>query len=228
MKRYLAAVLLAALALSLPSSLQAQSQEDRGYGLIADPFTFGDPGPDGIELAFLFWYGCPTCRAIDKNVKLFLESLGPDVKVRRLPAVYKQNIPWMTHGRLFFALEALGREEELHSAVFEAVQNRTDGGHGAGLLDLAEIESFVRSKGIDPEEFKKAWNSPETDLNLERAAAFLDNSKMDGVPGMIIGGRYQFMIGPEGEKKFYQTAEELIGLERERLAKKSPPPVPGP
>ena len=131
----------------------------------------------------------------------------------------------MAHGRLFFTLEALGKENELHQAVFEEIQGPTaaqDHTHSeGGLFDLASILRFAEAHGISRADFQNAWNSPEVSENIERALAFTNNLNIKSVPALAVNGRYSFAISRKGEGFFLATAEYLIKKEQAEAAAKS-------
>jgi thiol:disulfide interchange protein DsbA len=178
---------------------------------------YPDPADD-VELVFVFWYACGACRAMDPVFKQYAAIHSDGVKIRTLPALYDKNEFWMMHGRLYFALEQLGKEEELHQAIFEEIQGESPSGahshENERLSSLPSIISFVESKGISKEDFQKAWDSPEVQANIDRGLAFIQNVGIEGVPAMAIDGRYSFSISRKGPGFFLATADFLIAKEK--------------
>ncbi|MDR1165224.1 MAG: thiol:disulfide interchange protein DsbA/DsbL [Deltaproteobacteria bacterium] len=172
-----------------------------------------------LELVYIFWYGCGTCRRLDPLVSQFFKTLAPDVKFTSVPALFAPNATWMAHGKLFFALEYLGKEKALHAKVFAAVQDNLDStGHGGGLTTFPEQLAFAKENGIAEADFAAAYNSPEVERRIQAVLAFVDNLDIDSVPAMGVGGRYSFSISRAGAGRFFQTAEALLEAERARLA----------
>jgi thiol:disulfide interchange protein DsbA len=203
---------------------QAPIVEGRDYNAVGTPLKL-TPDEEGkpLELVYIFWFGCGTCRRIDPAVTQFFSTLPEDVRAFRIPAMYEPNATWMIHARLFYTLDQLEREQGLHGALFAEVQDNggTDPGTGhplAGLTDLESMIRFAESRGIAREEFEAAWNSPETMERYRKALAYIDNLNLDSVPAMGVNGRYGFPIGRGGPGRFFATAQKLLDDERARLA----------
>ncbi|MDR2443149.1 MAG: thiol:disulfide interchange protein DsbA/DsbL [Deltaproteobacteria bacterium] len=171
---------------------------------------------DKIEVVYLFWYGCGHCRQTDAATTMFLNSLPSDVRVERIHVLFDGASYWRAHGRLFYTLDQLGVEKTLHSKIFETIfQNARAQGGALSLITPQSQETFAAANGIARAAFKAAFDSPDVIGRMERVIAFTDNSGIDAVPGFIINGRYQYTYF--GGPAFYQQAEMLINLERERL-----------
>jgi thiol:disulfide interchange protein DsbA len=179
-----------------------------------------DESDDKIELAYFFWYGCPSCYKTDPATSMFLGSLPDDVRVVRLHAMFDRPPYWRIHGKLFYVLDHLGEEAGLHQRIFETIQTTAPsaGGHyPQGLMTPEAQETFAAANGISRAAFKTAYDSPEVKGRMERVISFMDNVGLDGVPAFVINGRYQYSFFPG--PGFYQQAEKLIGMERQRLAR---------
>ena len=179
-----------------------------------------DESDDKIEIVYFFWYGCPSCYKTDPSTSMFLSSLPDDVRVVKTHAMFDAPPFWRQHGRLYFVLDELGVEKDLHTAIFETIQNRTPGAGGhytQGLLTPESQESFAAAHGVSRAAFQAAYNSPDVKGRIERVISFMENANLDGVPAFVINGRYQYSFFPG--PGFYQQADELIAMERARLDK---------
>ena len=58
--------------------------------------------PDKIEVAEVFWYGCPHCYSFEPYLKSWKKTLGPDVNLVQLPVMW--NPTNEIHARLFLSL----------------------------------------------------------------------------------------------------------------------------
>jgi thiol:disulfide interchange protein DsbA len=195
----------------------------RDYKELARPRRL-DPEPaDQVELVYVFWFGCGACRLMDPVISQYELSKPEGVRITRIPALYEPNEYWMTHGRLFYALDALGKERELHQAVFEAIQGREDSqdhSHAeGGLIDIASIVAFAESHGIAKADFMKAWDSPEVKAKMDDSLAFITAMRIDSTPSMAVNGRYSFSLTRKGTNFFLATAEFLAAKERARAGK---------
>jgi thiol:disulfide interchange protein DsbA len=186
---------------------------------------FEDP-LGSIELTYIFSFGCGTCRKIDPTISQYQMSLPEGVVFRRIPSLYVKNEFWMAYGRLFFALEALGKEKELHQAIFAAIQGdlESDGHtHGSGsLFELPSILAFVEGHGISKDDFMAAWESKEVKDNMDRTLAFLERMNINSVPAMAVNGRYSVIFPSRGPGFFLATAEYLVNKEKAEAAAAAP------
>ena len=66
--------------------------------------------PGKIEVVEFFWYGCPHCYTFEPVLEAWVKQLPPDVAFRRVHVGFRANIK--LHQRLFYALEAMGRNPE--------------------------------------------------------------------------------------------------------------------
>ncbi|MDR0354480.1 MAG: thiol:disulfide interchange protein DsbA/DsbL [Deltaproteobacteria bacterium] len=201
-----------------PQTSALPGEDQAELKAILKPARF-DESDDKIELVVFFWYGCGSCRATDDTTDMFIDSLPPDVRALKLPALFGNRTEWQAHGKLFMVLEALGAEEKLRKLTFDTVQNvNNPSARGYSLLTREAQEAFVVSQGISKEDFNAAYDSAAVNDKMARVKAFLDNSELDAVPGMVVNGRYSFSFIPG--PAYYQLAERLINQEKERLAGK--------
>jgi len=79
--------------------------EGRHYVAINPPLP-GTPGK--IEVVEFFWYGCPHCFAFEPAIEAWTKNLPTDVVFRKAHVAFRANVK--IHQRMFYALEALGKE----------------------------------------------------------------------------------------------------------------------
>jgi thiol:disulfide interchange protein DsbA len=190
-------------------------EEQENYRPLLQPIRY-DETDDKIELAYIFWYGCPHCFDSDPSTSMFLGSLPADVRVVRLPQIAGGRFS-QTHGRLALTLEELGVEAKARQAAFNAVlQTNNPNRRGYGLLSRESQETFSVSQGVKRADFNAAYDSPAVKAKEERITSFLRAISLHVVPAMTINGR--FVITYYSGPGYYQLAEKLINFERERLA----------
>ena len=79
-------------------------------------------GADKIEVAEIFWYGCPHCYSFEPAINSWAEKAPANARFIRIPAVW--NPLARLHGRLYYTEEVLARNGKLadvkafHTAVF--------------------------------------------------------------------------------------------------------------
>lgn len=172
--------------------------------------------PGKIEVVEFFWYGCPHCFAFDPVLEAWVKTLPADVAFRRVHVGFNAMIK--LHQKLFFALEAMGKEAEVHMAVFNAFhRDRLD------LSTEASVMAMVGKIGVDLVKFKAAFNSFGVQSKCLQAVKLSENFRIDGVPALGIGGRFltsPSMAGQRGEpeialgNKAVAVADYLIKLAR--------------
>ena len=174
--------------------------------------------PGKIELIEFFWYGCPHCFVFDPTLNQWLHTLPADVSFRRLHVGFNGVIK--LHQRLFFALEAMGKEAEVHARVFNAfhIERRE-------VNDEAAVFALVGQLGIDPAAFKQAWSSFGVQSKCLQATRLSEDYRIDGVPTLGVAGRFTTspsMAGTRGQTEqqlgvqAVQVADYLIKLARNK------------
>ena len=136
-----------------------------------------------VEVIEFFWYSCPHCNAFEPKLEAWIRKLPSDVVMRRIPVGFRDE--FVPQQRLYYALEAMGKLDELHTKVFHAIhQDRL----ALNREDL--IAAWIEKQGIDPAKFRETYNSITTSSKVRRATQVQDAFKVDGVPAIGVQGRY--------------------------------------
>ena len=176
------------------------------YVELSNPVPVSVPGK--IEVVELFWYGCPHCYAFEPTINPWAEKLPSDVNFKRIPAMFGG--PWDAHGQLFLTLEAMGVEHKVHNAVFEAIQKQ-----GKRLTKPEEMADFVATQGVDKDKFLATFNSFAIQGQIKQAKELAQKYGVQGVPTMIVNGKYRFDLGTSGgPEQTLNVADQLIAKER--------------
>ncbi|NWD23294.1 thiol:disulfide interchange protein DsbA/DsbL [Pseudomonas yamanorum] len=176
------------------------------YVELTNPVPVSVPGK--IEVVELFWYGCPHCYAFEPVINPWVEKLPKDVNFKRIPAMFGG--PWDAHGQLFLTLEAMGVEHKVHNAVFDAIQKQ-----GKRLTKPDDMADFVATQGVDKDKFLATFNSFAIQGQIKQAKELAQKYGVQGVPTLIVDGKYRFDIGSAGgEKEALNVADQLIAKER--------------
>jgi len=176
------------------------------YVELATPVPVSEPGK--IEVVELFWYGCPHCYAFEPTINPWVEKLPKDVNFKRIPAMFGG--PWDAHGQLFLTLEAMGVEHKVHNAVFDAIQKQ-----GKRLTKPDEMADFVATQGVDKDKFLATFNSFAIQGQIKQAKELAQKYGVQGVPTMIVNGKYRFDLGTSGgPEQTLNVADQLIAKER--------------
>jgi thiol:disulfide interchange protein DsbA len=167
---------------------------------------------DKVEVLEVFWYGCPHCNEFEPHVTAWLAKKPEAAEFRRLPATFKPL--WTLHAKAFYATEALGVSEKIHSPFFKALheENRS-------LDDQASLADFFAEHGVNKDDFNKTFSSFSVDSKVRQATHMIIQYKITGVPAVIVNGKYLVtgsMSG--GHDELFKIVDFLV--EKELKAKK--------
>jgi len=164
--------------------------------------------PDRIEVAEVFWYGCPHCYHLKPLAEAW-EAQAPDyVDYVRIPAALGRS--WEPHARAFYALKAMNAlNEKLHSALFDALA-----GERRPLNDGESLAKFVAGYGVDADKFLDAYNSFGVNTWLQQAQAKIRGARITGTPSMLVNGKYVVTASMAGSAQaMLQVVDYLVEKE---------------
>ena len=179
------AAVLGTTALALPGMASAQArtpQEGKDFRVLEKRALVESP-PGKIEVVEFFWYSCPHCNSFEPRLNAWLKKAPADVAFRRVPVAFRDE--FVPQQRLYYALEAMGKLEELHGKVFAEIHvNRQP------TAKEDQILAFVEKNGVDQAKFQELYNSFAVSTKARRAKQLQDAYMVDGVPAMGVAGRY--------------------------------------
>ena len=153
-------------------------------------------GPGKIEVIEVFWYGCPHCYELDPYLESWRKNKPANVEFVRLPVTWSGG--HKAHARLFYTLQALKRED-LHTKVLDTIHRQ----HNMLALNdekasLPMQVEWAKQNGIDAKQFSDAWNSMWVATKVRQADELMRRYQIEGVPHMIVNGKYSFDVGSAG------------------------------
>ena len=175
---------VAASALYMPLvHAQAKPPEAGVDYLVLDKRATVETAAGKIEVVEFFWYNCPHCNAFEPALEAWIKRLPKDVSVRRVPVSFRDD--FVPQQRLYYAIEAMGLTEKLHSKIFTAI-------HGEKLqLNKSDaIADWVAKQGVDKGKFLEQYNSFTVSTKATRATQLQNTYKVEGVPALGIAGRF--------------------------------------
>lgn len=111
---------------------------------------------------------------------------------------------------MFLTLESMGVEDQVHAAVFNAIQKEKK-----RLTDPEEMAEFLATQGVDKDKFLATFNSFAIKGQINKAKELAKKYEITGVPTMVVNGKYRFDIGSAGgANEALQLADKLIAKER--------------
>lgn len=199
------------LAADTPAAPQGNWQYPEGEYYTTLTAAQGTSSPAGkIEVAEIFWYGCPHCYSLEPVISDWASRLPADVQFVRIPVMW--NPPHEMHARVFYTAEALGKLPVISAAMFKAihVDNKP-------MLEEEDIRALFVEAGVPAEEFNRTFRSFSVESQLKRAKELTARYKVKGVPLLVIDGKYK-TDGPQikSQQDMLAVAEELIQKERQR------------
>ncbi|MCG8379332.1 MAG: thiol:disulfide interchange protein DsbA/DsbL [Proteobacteria bacterium] len=167
---------------------------------------------DKIEVLEVFWYACPHCYEFEPYLHDWLANKPDDVEFRRMPGIFRKS--WIPHARAFFTAEKLGVLDTVHSPLFSAIHK-----HKKNIHDDSAIRKFFIKQGIDDDEFKKVYQSEETETKVKQAYIMGQRYKITGVPAVIVNGKYMVTGSTAGSfSNLLKIVDQLVDKERASTA----------
>ncbi len=143
-----------------------------------------DIAPYKKQVTEVFFYGCAHCYHLEPSLHKWLKTKPKDVNFTKMPAVL--NSPnWVFMARVYYTAVALGIEKQFHPAYFKAIQ-----GDKKQIFDLDSLTNFVATMGIDKKSYEQKFRSFEVAQMLQQAKTKTDIYKAEGVPAVVINGKY--------------------------------------
>lgn len=180
LKQILAALSLGLLAFTAGAT-PANPQPGTDFRVLNKP----QPTDSGkkTEVIEFFWYSCPHCHAFEPDLEAWLKKQRDNVVFKRVPVAFRDSM--IPEQKLFYALEAMGKAEEMQKKIFNAIHVQ----HQSLNTDAA-IADYIPKLGIDKQKFLELYNSFGVQSKASRAAQLQQAYQVDGVPLVIIDGRY--------------------------------------
>ena len=136
-----------------------------------------------VEVIEFFWYSCPHCNAFEPTLENWIKTAPKHVAVKRMPVFFRDD--FAPQQRLFYALEALGKLDELHRKVFYAIHVEKQ-----PLNKEETIVEWAGKQGLDKAKFAEVYKSFAVASKVRRATQLQDAFKVEGVPALGIAGRF--------------------------------------
>jgi thiol:disulfide interchange protein DsbA len=161
-----------------------------------------------IEVIEFFWYGCPTCYALEPLLEQWIPRLPKDVLFLRVPALLNER--WSADAAVFYTFEALGLVEKLHRPYFDAIHRDR-----VNTRDMAARNDWLKKNGVDVKRFEDAYKSFGVQSKVRRAMQQSIAYRIDGTPAMAVHGRYTISVEQgRGLEGMLSIAEHLVGVAR--------------
>ena len=183
-----------------------KAKEGKNFTRLEEPLKVSTG--DKIEVRELFWYGCGHCNALEPVVIQWVKNKPENSEFIPMPAVFSQR--WVFHAKVYFTLQALGIDEKAHPLVFDSIHKLRK-----PINNLRQLNAFIKSNNfdIDPDRVENAFNSFSVDTNMRAANAYSLKSGANGVPAIIVDGKFLASVSSAGGGvQLFQLVNELVEL----------------
>ncbi|MGH8169307.1 MAG: thiol:disulfide interchange protein DsbA/DsbL, partial [Steroidobacteraceae bacterium] len=208
---------------AVPASAALPSSNQWKAGVNYDVISPSQPttvGPGKVEVLEVFWLGCPHCYALEPYIRAWLKTKPAYVQYVRVPVMWGP--VHRAHARLFYTLEALGRDD-LVEKVFAYIHNLEDqSGSESVLFANSADETFKQQQawavqnGVSADAFTKAFNSFYVNTQMQQAEEITNAYEVQGVPFIAVNGQFSTDVGKAGgETKLISLIDFLTAWEHD-------------
>ena len=177
--------------------------------------------PSGqVEVLEFFWYGCPHCYALEPTIEAWAKTKPAYVTFTRVPVLW--NAGDRALGRLYYSVQALGKIDDLHSAIFKEIHVNNDPLIGADPEDTAANEhvalNFVRKYGISDQDFRNKYeHDMGVDTALQHADQLIERYRVSSVPDFVVNGKFVADVATAGSpERLISLINDLAAAEHKR------------
>jgi protein dithiol oxidoreductase (disulfide-forming) len=203
--------LTAAALACFAAAASAQDLHAGDYDVVSPPQPTTDPSR--IVVTEFFSYACPHCFAFNPSLTIWVNKLPKDVKFERVAVMFGRQ-PWAKPAQIFYALQAIGKAEQLSPAVFGAIHvDRVDWQTDAQIID------WVAAHGVNRDEFAAAFNSFSMRSFVARGDQLAQASKVRSVPTLVVDGKYARQVSDTGDFPTQLAVVDRL-IEKARAEKK--------
>jgi thiol:disulfide interchange protein DsbA len=183
--------------------------------------------PGKVEVLEVMWLGCPHCYAFEPYIDHWLKTKPDYIDFVRVPVMWDPL--HRAHARLFYTLEALGRNDLIDKAFASMHQLEDETGSEAVLYSAGDKhetlklqEAWAEQHGISAAAFAQAYNSFYVNTKLQHAQEITDAYEVQGVPFIAVAGKYATDVGKAGgENQLISLIDFLAGWVHEQQQKES-------
>lgn len=173
------------------------------YRLLSQP----QPANAGnkIEVIEFFAYYCHYCHHLEPSLAELVKKQGDKILFKRIHVL---NPGAETQQKLFFALDAIGKADELQNQVFDAYHAQRN-----RLMTDEQVRDFINKTSIDKAAFFGAYNSFTIKTKQARAPRVMADYEINSWPTLIVDGRFQTspsMAGSEHGRPSEEQANQAL------------------
>lgn len=169
-----------------------------------------------VEVAEVFWYGCGHCYALEPFLQSWDKNNAAYIEYVKIPVIWGP--VHRAHARLFYTLQALGREKDLTPRVFDEIHQR---GNMLAANDEAKTRAlqlaFAKANGISEQDFLREYDGFSVNTRLQQAERLTRAYRVEGVPLVVVNGKYVTDVGAAGgQSELLKLIDDLAAFEQRR------------
>ncbi|BAN35384.1 thiol:disulfide interchange protein DsbA [Sulfuricella denitrificans skB26] len=185
-------------------------EEGFDYQILSSPQPTKADGK--IEVIEFFWYDCSHCNAMAPLIEPWAKRHRNSIDFKRIPVARNEGA--ILQQQLYYALESLGKVEELHIQIFNAIHDEW-----IPLKTMEQMADFLEKQGVGRNNFLKAINSAAVMKKVQRAQQLTAAYRVDSVPTIVVNGQYvtsASMIGGN-QADVLPVVDYLVAKSKRRL-----------
>ena len=152
---------------------------------VVKPVQPTSPALGKVEAIEFFGYWCPHCHEFEPTMSDWAKRNDAKVSMTYVPISFAPAQAGLQ--KLYYTLDALGREKELRRKVFAAIHDERSLAPSADENTMAD---WAAKNGIDRKKFVDTLNSFTVQAKVNRANQIAQAYGVTGVPMLAIGGKY--------------------------------------
>ena len=171
-------------------------------------------GPDKIEVAEFFYYGCIHCMTFEPIINAWKKDIPNNARFVRVPALWNPLL--RLHGRMYYTKEVLVNNGKLkdpegfRARIFKEYHNKKN-----FMTSASAIQKIFADFGISEDDFNNTFESFEVAQKLRLADDLARRYSIASTPSVVVNGKYRTNAGEAGGSysKLLNVIDELIAKE---------------
>lgn len=153
-------------------------------------FRINPPQPTStgnkVEVLEAFSYGCPHCYHFEPEIEAWKKQLPANTEFVRFHVIFDGNPGWEVYARAFYTAETLDVVDKVHKAIFDAIHEQK-----INVETDEKMADLFAKHGIKKQDYLDTAHSFTVDSKIRRARELTRRYGVDGVPTMIVNGKFR-------------------------------------
>jgi thiol:disulfide interchange protein DsbA len=168
-----------------PPACAQTPREGLDYTIVAPAQSTTAPAGK-VEVVEFFGYWCPACNQFEPSLHDWAARNASRVRVLYVPLPTHFRAGEADLQKLYYALDAMGVEQDLRAKVFSAIHTQRT---LPDTADKTRIADWVATQGVDRKAFVAAFDSFAVQARVARANQIAAAWGVSGTPSIGVDGR---------------------------------------